>query len=244
MKQLLFSLAILALVITLGCGGGTGMSNSNNSSAKLRAIQTSPDTAFDVQLDGHSLFAAKGKVAYTPVAVGSHTLQVTAPGTNAALATLPATFAANTGQTVIVSGATEDRSLTAFMVTEDTTPPAAGQIKLRFVHGAHSFGPVDIYLTDAGTPFPQTPTYAGLAYKGESTVLTRPAKDFSLCWTAAATTPALGGLGGGPACAGVGTYQINNKSSLNSTFVLPDPPNIPNAPPGTFVIIQFYPFPN
>jgi Domain of unknown function (DUF4397) len=237
MKQFVLSLSLLALAITCSCGGGSN--SMTNSSAQLRAIQTSGDLpGFDVQLDHRPLFSKGSDFTYKPVPAGSHNLQALAPGTSSVLTSLPANLAANTSQSLIIAGATEDQSLTSFLIAEDTTPPATGQIKLRFVHGAHALGPIDIYITDAGTLFPSTPTFANLSYKSETAVLSRPAGGFSLCWTAAGTTTPFGGA----PCPNVGTFLMDKFT--NSTFVLPDAPIVPNAPPGTFTIIQFRAFPN
>jgi hypothetical protein len=210
------------------------------SATQLRAIETTPNSGFDVRLDGRTLFTSTAKTAYTPVSAGTHTLEITAPGTSAALNSLPASFAANSSQSVIVAGATEDQSLIAFVVPEDTSAPAAGMVKLRFVHGAHALGPVDIFITDAGTLFPQTPTFASLPYKSWTDVFVRPAQNFSLCWTPAGVRNPFTG---GPNCSVVDNIVAGGKATTNMTFVLPDAPTVVNAPPGlgTFIMFRLYP---
>jgi hypothetical protein len=146
---------------------------------------------------------------------------------------------------VIVAGATEDQSLTAFMVPEDRTPAPAGQIKVRFVHGAHQIGPIDIYVADAGGLFLQTltPTFANLGYKASTALLVRPAQNFFLCVT---QTGARNPLTGAPECSIAETIVVGSKFPGNSTFVLPDPPNVSNLPPGTFTftLLQLGIYPN
>jgi hypothetical protein len=243
MKQFRLFLCLLALAIACGCGGGGGTNPMSGSSAQLRVLQTSPDmSGFDVQLDDHAFFTTGGGFAYKPVASGAHALEITAAATSILTSipdsfSIPATFAANSSQTVIVAGATEDRTLAAFLVVEDTKAPRSGQIKLRFVHGAHDVGgPIDIYLADASSSFPPTPTFANVAYLSATSTLTRPARNFSLCWTpAGATNP----LSGGPPCGVVETIVVGGKFPLNSTFVLADPLIDPSAPPGTFSFIHF-----
>jgi hypothetical protein len=232
MKQLARFLLLLALAITCGCGGGSN--SMSNSSAQLRSIVTSGDgSGFDVQVDGHTVFPKGSIVAYKPVALGSHTLGATAPGTNTALTSLASTFAADSSQTVVTSGDIEDQSLTQFLVTEDTTAPPAGQIKFRFVHGAHAVGPIDIYVTDAGGALPATPTFANVAFKSATPVVTRADQGISVCWVKAGTT--FGPFGGACSWETFGGTHFPK----NSTLVLPDVPVVPNAPPGTFVLLMF-----
>ena len=232
MKQLLRFLLLLALAVTSGCGGGS--TSMSNSSAQLRSIVTSGDNSgFDVQVDGHTVFPQGGMVTYKPAAVGSHTLQVAAPGTDTALTSLAANFAANSSHTVVTSGNTEGQSLTEFLVTEDTSAPPSGQIKFRFVHGAHAVGPIDIYVADAGNALPGTPTFANVPFKAATPVMLRPDQSFSVCWVNAGTT--FGPFDG--RC----NWEIFGGTHFpkNSTLVLPDVPVDPNAPPGTVVFLLF-----
>lgn len=231
MKHVLRFLPLIAVVITCSCGGGN--SSLSASSAQLRAIQTSGDGAgFDLRLDGKTFLGANGKTTYQSVPLGSHTLTLTNPGAGTSLASLNASFQAGTNQTAVLAGAIEDQSLTLFTYAEDTAPPASGQIKLRFVHGAHSIGPIDIYVSDVGAGSP-TPTFAKVAYRTVTPVLTRAAKDFQLCWS----TGSSGGLFGAfPGCAGiVGIFKVGSIPA-NATLVLPDAPIVPNAPPGLFTL--------
>src|SRR5882672_9640570 len=156
MSRLLISVSLLTLVAAFGCGGSATSSNSlTGSSAQLREVKGSGDVSgFDVQLDGHLLLGATAKTAYKTVTLGSHTLDVTMPGATTALASVPSMFSPSTNQTLVVAGATEDQSLTAFLVTDDPTAPPAGELKLRFVHSAHAIGRIDIYVADASATFP------------------------------------------------------------------------------------------
>jgi hypothetical protein len=233
MNRLLISVSLLSLFVAFGCGGSATSSNSlTGSSAQLREVKGSGDVSgFDVQLDGRLFLGATAKTAYKAVNLGSHTLDVTMPGATTALASVPTTFSASTNQTLVVAGATEDQSLTAFLVTDDPTAPPTGQLKLRFVHSAHVIGRIDIYVADASATFPMTPTFANVDYKTATATLTRPASDFKVCWVPYSP---LGGIPGIPQCPSVLTIKVGGATPMNSTFFLADPAIDPSAPPGTF----------
>jgi len=243
-NRLLLSVSLFSLVITFGCGGSATNSNSitGSSAALLREVQGSGDVSgFEVQLDGHLFLGAKAKTAYKSVSLGRHTLDVTMPGATTALASVPTTFSASTNQTLVVAGATEDQTLTAFLVTDDPTAPPVGKLKLRFVHSAHAIGRIDIYVADASATFPMTPTFANVDYKTATATLTRPATDFKVCWVPYSP---LGGIPGIPQCPSVLTIKVGGAAPMNSTFFLIDPLIDPNLPPGTFSFVYWGVVPN
>jgi len=243
MKRFLIFASILGLISTLSCGGSATNSNSlAGSSANLRRLQGSGDVAgFDVQLDGHLFMSATDKTPsqFRAVSQGSHRLDVVLPGGTVSLASVSVSMAPNSNQTLVVAGAVEDNTMTAFVVAEDRTPPPSGQMKLRFVHGAHDAGTINIYVANAADAFSTTPTFANVDYKTATTVLVRPFADYKLCWV-----PASGGGLLGPGCTTVETVKVGAMTPTNTTFLLVDAPISPSAPPGTFGFVQFFMFPD
>lgn len=82
-------------------------------------------------------------------------------------------FTPGTRVSLVLTGSARAGTVRFVMVSDDITPPAAGQIAVRFVNA--SSAPVDAYLTTAATdPLPATPTFANVAPVQASSYVARP----------------------------------------------------------------------
>jgi uncharacterized protein DUF4397 len=83
------------------------------------------------------------------------------------------TLTAGTRVTLLLTGSARSKTVKFVMISDDITPPAAGQIAVRVVNA--SSAPVDGYLTNAaGDPLPATPTFANVGSTQTSTYVSRP----------------------------------------------------------------------
>ena len=93
--------------------------------------------------------------------------------------------AANTDHTVIAVGGT---TVSALVLTDNNTAPAAGSIKLRAVNAATVAGNVDVYITAPGASIATiAPTFANLAPRAASGYLERTAGAIQIRFTTAGT---------------------------------------------------------
>jgi hypothetical protein len=95
-------------------------------------------------------------------------VQVTLAGQAASAAAIDVTAPLIAGRDytaiAIGSGSTGATRLQVVLVDDAGAAPAAGQVKLRVVHGAPAVPAVDIFVTAPGAALPSTPTIAALAF--------------------------------------------------------------------------------
>jgi hypothetical protein len=93
--------------------------------------------------------------------------------------------AANTDHTVIAVGSA---TITALVLTDNNTAPAAGAVKLRVVNAATAAGNVDVYITAPNAAILTIPpTFANLAPRAASAYLERAAGAAQVRFTTAGT---------------------------------------------------------
>jgi hypothetical protein len=108
------------------------------------------------------------------------------PASAAAIDVNPALAAGRDYTAIAVgSGATGPTRLQAVLIDDAGTVPAAGQAKVRVVHGAPAVPNVDIFVTGPNDALPATPTIANLAFAGQapaagSAALSVPAGDYRI----------------------------------------------------------------
>jgi hypothetical protein len=117
--------------------------------AKLRVGHFSADTpSVDIYVDGKKTFAQVKfplMSAYTPLASGSHTVDVRPAGgaaTDPALVSLKADLAA--GKNYLVSVVGPSSAVQAKLITDDLSAPAKGKARVRVLHGATGAPNVDV----------------------------------------------------------------------------------------------------
>jgi hypothetical protein len=142
----------------------------------LRAIHASADTpAVDVFVNGTRALSGVtfGQAsAFAPIPAGTTRVQVALANQPASTGPIDvsAPLAAGRDYTAIAigSGATGPTRLQAILIDDAGSAPAAGQVKLRVVHGAPAVPAVDIFVTAPGAALPTTPTIANLAFGGQA----------------------------------------------------------------------------
>jgi hypothetical protein len=174
-------LASMAL-FTVGCG--------DDGRARLRVVHASPDAPnVDVLLSGKTVLtnvAYKAASNYLTVNAGSSKIEVQANGTTQDVINANVSLTKNKDYTVFAV----DRvaSIAPLVLTDDNTPPAAGQIKLRLVHASPTAGNVDIYVEAPGTDIKTvTPTLTNVAFKAASTYLSVPTGSYEVFITPTGT---------------------------------------------------------
>lgn len=94
-------------------------------------------------------------------------------------------IAANVDHTVIAVGSA---TITALVLTDNNTAPAAGSVKLRAVNAATAAGNVDVYITAPGADILTiAPTFAGLAPRAASGYVERAAGAVQVRFTTTGT---------------------------------------------------------
>ncbi len=180
--------ALAALVLTsAACSDDK---NGPGPSAQLRVVHGSPDApAVDVLLDGTRALDSVPYLAssgYLTVASGSRNVKVNVYNTATTVINANVALATDAAYTVIATNVVA--SIEPLVLTDDLTSPAAGNIKLRLVHGAPSVGLVDIYVTAPGADISGlAPTLSDVDFKQNSGYLEVPAGNYQVRITPAGT---------------------------------------------------------
>ena len=184
-------LALSAVLLASGAAACSDDSSTNPTpQARLRVVHASPDApAVDVLVDGAVVLndvpfeAASG---YLAVPAGARNVQVRASGTTTVVIDVTPTLVAGTDYTVLAVGPVA--SIEPLLLTDENTPPAAGNAKVRLVHASPTAGLVDIYITAPGADISvATPALANVDFKAASPYVTAPAGDYQVRVTAAGT---------------------------------------------------------
>lgn len=143
---------ILAALVLLGCSSGTDPSDDVASVRMLNAVTDGPGMVFLV--DGQQVGNRIGPGTATDYATArtNGVLEVRHAISNAILLTDTLDLAADGAYTLLFTGSLSDMVL---MVESDTqSRPAPGTAKLRVIHVAPEAAPIDLYVTEPGTPDP------------------------------------------------------------------------------------------
>lgn len=178
-RMMLAALAVTALVAS-GCSDDA---SGPNATAQLRVVHGSPDApAVDVLVDGQPVLTGVTYLTasnYLSVAAGSRTITINAAGTANTVINATLNLPANSAGTVIATNLLA--SIEPLVLVDDLSDPAAGNIKLRLVHGAPNVGEVDIYVTAPGADLnTATPTLTAVPFKGASGYLEVPAGQYQV----------------------------------------------------------------
>jgi len=160
------TMVVGASVFTAGCG--------DNGHAQLRVVHASPDAPnVDVLVDGKAVLtnvAYETASNYLTVSAGSRKIEVRATGTSQDVINARVSLSRNKYYTVLAVD--KVASISPLVLTDDNTPPASGQIKLRLVHASPTAGPVDIYVEAPGTDLTGiSPTLTNVPFKAASDYL-------------------------------------------------------------------------
>jgi len=176
-------LSLLACtMLNMGCG--------DSGSAQLRVVHASPDAPnVDVLVNGNKVLtnvAYEGASTYLKVSVGQRRIEVRPTGTSTDVIDVTPTLAKNTYYTVLAVN--KVANIMPLLLQDDNTPPASGQVKVRFIHAAPSAPNVDIYVGAPGSGATGTPAVADLAYMSASGYLSVPAGSYEAYVTPTGTT--------------------------------------------------------
>ncbi|HEX8924858.1 MAG TPA: DUF4397 domain-containing protein [Terriglobales bacterium] len=184
MRKLLVSLAVsLSLVLfTVGCG--------DDPTARLRVVHASPDApSVDVFVNGSSVLqnvAYETASSYLKVKAGTDKIEVKPTGSNTAVISASPDLMSKKDYTVLAVNYVS--SIEPLLLTDDNTPPASGNVKVRIVHAAPSAPAVDVYVTAPGADLlTATPVLTNVSFKGISSYLSVPAGSYEVRVTVAGT---------------------------------------------------------
>jgi uncharacterized protein DUF4397 len=164
LKNSFLSLLSFTFILLGGCGGMSTMVGNPAETSNLRVVDgNGMMPSVNVVIDGSSVrnnVTFLTQTGYFAVPAGNHQLTLDGwldpPNVSA-----PENFPAQAKMTLVFEGCGIFGRSGFALVTDDLTPPAAGNFKLRIVDGAiNGFG--DLYILPAGAAPSGTPTVAGI----------------------------------------------------------------------------------
>jgi hypothetical protein len=124
--------------------------------------------------------------AYLDAPAGERNLKVNAAGTTTTVIDADVSLADGTDYTVIASGLAA--AIEPIVLEDDNAAPAAGNVKVRAIHGAPSAPAVDIYVTAPGADLTaETPALGGVEFGDVADYIEAPAGDYQVRVTLAGT---------------------------------------------------------
>jgi len=236
----LLILGVVAMCV-VSCGGP---SSQNTQTAQVRIMQASGDLGnVDVQINGNVVASNLGwkqtfpipTTTYVSVQSGAVHYQEFATGTTSpALVDTQLTLSANTFYTVITGGEESSASVGTILLTDDHVAPASGQVRVRFVNAASTFGPINLAFVSGPNNGASAVT---LAYQSSTSYLSFSGTSVQMCvtWGGGSSGPGLPG-GGGSCPMRIG-LNFQSPPTKSSTYVLVDPPSVPpGSSQGGFVL--------
>lgn len=123
---------------------------------------------------------------YSSEAPGGYTVHIQPSGTSTNLINQPVVFQNATSYTLIAAEAAfASPTLTPILLTDDNTPPASGQMKLRLVNASPDMGNVDVYAVAPKASIQNaTPIVTNLAFKAAGGYQTLAPGNYRLYFTA------------------------------------------------------------
>jgi hypothetical protein len=188
MKRKFLALLLAAAALTGACDDDDN--TGPDGEARVRVVHASPDAPdVDVLLDDAEVLSdvpyltASG---YLDASAGEHNLKVNAAGTTTTVIDADMTLADGTDYTVIASGLAA--AIEPIVLEDDNTAPAAGNVKVRAIHGAPSAPAGDIYVTAPGADLSgETPALSGVEFGDVADYIEAPAGDYQVRVTLAGT---------------------------------------------------------
>jgi Domain of unknown function (DUF4397) len=189
MKLKLLTLVLAASALTAACSDDDD-NTGPESQARVRVVHASPDAPnVDVLLDDAKVLSDVPYLtssAYLETSEGDHNLKVNAAGTATTAIDADVTLADGTDYTVIASDLVAQ--ITPIVLEDNNTAPAAGNARVRAIHGAPSAPAVDIYVTAPGADLESaTPVLTGVAFGDVADYLEVPAGEYQVRVTVTGT---------------------------------------------------------
>jgi len=175
------ALAGFALLSVAACSDDD--TTSPTPTARVRVVHASPNAPnVDVLVDdATALTNVPYRTAsdFLPVNAGSRRLRVRATGTTTTVIDATVALAGQQSYTVLATGLLA--GIQPLVVLDTLTAPAAGQVKVRVIHGAPAAAGVDVYVTAPGASIAAiSPTLANVPFRGVSNYLTVPAGSYQI----------------------------------------------------------------
>jgi hypothetical protein len=188
MKLSILTIALAAGIMSAACSDDDNAGPSADS--RVRVVHASPDApAVDVLVDGSEVLSdvPYGNAStYLTVASGARNLKVNAAGTATSVIDADVTLASASDYTVIAGGLLTD--IVPIVAEDDNSAPAAGNARVRVVHGAPSAPAVDVYVTAPGADLASaTPALSGVSFGAVSQYLDVAAGTYQVRVTLAGT---------------------------------------------------------
>jgi hypothetical protein len=189
MKLRMLTYLLAAGALTAACSDDNNTA-PNGGEAMVRVVHASPDAPdVDVLVDGATVLSDVPYLAasdYLAVPAGDRNLKVNAASTTTTVIDADLSLMDGTDYTVIASGLAAD--IEPLVLEDDNSAPAAGNVRVRAVHGAPSAPAVDIYITAPGADLStETPTLSNVQFRGASDYIEAPAGDYQVRVTPAGT---------------------------------------------------------
>ncbi len=189
MKLKLLTLLLAATALTAACSDDDNNTGPEGQ-ARVRVVHASPDAPnVDVLLDNAKVLSDVpylASSAYLETSTGDHNLKVNAAGTATTAIDADVTLADGTDYTVIASDLVAQ--ITPIVLQDDNTAPAAGNARVRAIHGAPSAPAVDVYVTAPGADLETaTPVLTNVAFGDVADYLEVPAGEYQVRATPAGT---------------------------------------------------------
>ena len=189
MKLKFLTLLLAAGALTAACSDDDDNTGPEGE-ARVRVVHASPDAPdVDVLVDDAEVLGDVPYLtasAYLDVPAGDQNLKVNAAGTATALIDTDVSLVDGTDYTVIASGLVE--AIEPIVLQDDNSAPAAGNARVRAIHGAPGAPAVDIYVTAPGADLETTiPLLASVEFGDVADYIEAPAGDYQVRVTPAGT---------------------------------------------------------
>ena len=188
MKLKFLTLLFAASALTAACSDDDNTGPEGE--ARVRVVHASPDAPdVDVLLNDAEVLSDVPYLTasnYLGVPAGEQNLKVNAAGTATTVIDADLNLADGTDYTVIASGLAE--AIEPIVLQDDNSTPAAGNARVRAIHGAPGAPSVDIYITAPGADLATTvPLLAGVEFGDVADYIEAPAGDYQVRVTSAGT---------------------------------------------------------
>ena len=186
LKFLTLLFAASALIAACSDDDNTGPEGE----ARVRVVHASPDAPdVDVLLNDAEVLSDVPYLTasnYLGVPAGEQNLKVNAAGTATTVIDADLNLVDGTDYTVIASGLAE--AIEPIVLQDDNSTPAAGNARVRAIHGAPGAPSVDIYITAPGADLSTTiPLLASVEFGDVADYIEAPAGDYQVRVTSAGT---------------------------------------------------------
>jgi Domain of unknown function (DUF4397) len=188
MKLKLLTLLLAATALTAACDDDDNTGPEGE--ARVRIVHASPDAPnVDVLLDDDEVLSDVPYLEasdYLEASAGEHNVKVNAAGTATTVIETDVTLAEGADYTVIAAGLAAE--ITPIVLLDDNSTPAAGNARVRAIHGAPGAPVVDVYVTAPGADIETAlPVLTGVEFGDVADYLEVPAGDYQVRVTPAGT---------------------------------------------------------